>query len=82
MAMRDLDGWRFIGYYGIIYLFVMLVMLIGYPLAQTYAKPIASLIFPIAGNNSLIKNLLVTTGMYWGMVCFYTIVIQKRRLKF
>lgn len=80
--MGERDGWHFIGYYGVIYLFILLVMLVTYPLAQTYAKPIASLIFPIAGNNSLLKNLLVTSLMYWGMVCFYSFVIQKIRLKF
>lgn len=80
--MREIDGWRFIGYYGVIYLAILGVTVIAYPLAQEFAKPIASLVFPIAENNSLLKNVLVTTGMYWGSLLFYTIVIQKIRLKF
>ena len=80
--MREIDGYRFLGYYGIIYLIIMIILAVTYPLAQTYATPIASLIFPIADNNSLVKNLVVTTLMYWGGLCFYTFVIQKIRLKF
>lgn len=80
--MREIDGWRFIGYYGVIYLVILVVTVVSYPLAQEFAKPIASLVFPIAEGNSLFKNVLVTTGMYWGALLFYTIVIQKIRLKF
>ncbi len=80
--MREIDGWRFVGYYGVLYLIIMIFIVVSYPMAQTFAKPIASLIFPIAGNNSLIKNMIVTTLMYWGSLLFYTIFIQKIRLKF
>lgn len=80
--MRQINGWQFLAYYGLIYLIFLVVIVVGYPLAQEYAKPIAALIFPIAGNNSLIKNVLVSSGMFWGMVLFYTIVIQKIKLKF
>lgn len=80
--MREIDGWRFLGYYGIIYLIIMILIVVSYPFAQTFAKPIASLIFPIADNNSLFKNVIVTTVMYWGALLFYTIVIQKIKLKF
>ena len=79
---REIDGYRFIGYYGVIYIVFMLLMLVSWPITQTYIKPIASLIFPIAQNNSLVKSLLVDTGMFWGMVLFYTLVIQKIKLKF
>jgi hypothetical protein len=78
--MREMSGWTFLTYYGIIWLIFMLIVGIGYPLAESYAKPIAALIFPIAGSNSVIKNLLVTTGMYWGMVAFYALMIQKVKL--
>jgi hypothetical protein len=80
--MKEVNGWHFLGYYGILYLAFMLFLLIAYPLAQEYAKPIASLIFPIAGGNSLLKNIIVDTVMYWGMVLFYNLVIEKIRLKF
>jgi hypothetical protein len=80
--MQDIDGWRFIGYYGVIYLFFALVTVIGYVLTHTFIAPIASLVFPIAENNSPGKLFLVMTGMFWGMVLFYTLVIQKKRLKF
>jgi hypothetical protein len=68
------DIWTAIGYYGIIYLIFLIFMLVGYPLAQQYAKPIAALIFPINGHNSLLYNALVMTGMYWGMVGAYTFI--------
>jgi hypothetical protein len=80
--MREIDGWRFIGYYGVIYLVILVITVVSYPLAQEFAKPIASLIFPVAEDNSLLKNVLVTTAMYWGALLFYTIVIQKIKLKF
>jgi hypothetical protein len=79
---REIDGYRFIGYYGVIYIFFMILMVITWPITQAYIKPIASLVFPIAAHNSLFKSLLVDTGMFWGMVLFYTLVIQKIRLKF
>jgi hypothetical protein len=80
--MQEMSGWRFLAYYGVLYLIFMVIIIVGYPLAQQYATPLASLVFPIAGGNSLLKNILVDTGMYWGMVLFYTFVIQKNRLKF
>lgn len=80
--MKEISLWRFLAYYGVVYIGFIIVLVIGYPLAQQYATPIASLIFPIAGGNSLFKNILVDTLMYWGMVLFYTLVIQKIRLKF
>lgn len=80
--MREVNGWTFLAYYGIIYLFFLILIVVAYGPAQEFAKPIAALIFPIAGGNSLMKNILVDTGMYWGMVLFYTFFIQKIRLKF
>jgi hypothetical protein len=79
---KEINGWLFLGYNSIIYLIFMLVLVVGYPLASIYAKPIASLIFPIAGNNSLMKNLIVDSLMYWGMVFGYTLLIQRQSLKF
>ena len=79
---KEINGWLFLGYNGIIYLFFMLVLVIGYPLAKIYAEPIASLIFPIAGHNSLLKNLIVDTLMYWGMVFGYALLVQRSRLRF
>jgi hypothetical protein len=79
---EEVSGWRFLAYYGVIYLVFVGVILVGYPLAQRYATPLASLIFPIAGGNSLLKNLIVDTLMYWGMVLFYTLAIRKIRLRF
>ena len=80
--MREINGWRFLAYYGVLYLGFMGIIAVGYPLAKQYAIPLTSLIFPIAGGNSLLKNLIVDTLMYWGMVLFYTFAIQKIRLKF
>lgn len=80
--MREIDGWRFLGYYGVIYLFVMVVIVFSYVFLQDFTRPIASLIFPIADDNSLLKNVIVTTLMYWGVLLFFTIFIQKIKLKF
>lgn len=60
--------WFFLGYYGLIYLFIMALITVGYPLAQEYARPIAMLIFPEYTNASLLKALVVVTMMYWAMV--------------
>lgn len=80
--MREISGWTFVAYYGVLWLIFMAIIVIGFPLANIYAKPIAALVFPIAGHNSLVKNMLVTTGMFWGMVLFYTLFIQKMKLRF
>jgi hypothetical protein len=80
--MKEINGWVFLSYYGVIYLILLVVIVFGFPLAQEYAKPLASLIFPIAGGNSLMKNVIVDTLMYWGMVLFYFLVIQRVKLKF
>jgi len=81
--MREMDGYHFIGYYGIFYLFFLLISLVSFiPVVHQFITPIAGLIFPIAQNNNPIKFLIVMTAMYWGMVLFYTLVIQKTKLKF
>ena len=56
---QDKSIWTLVGYYGIIYVILVAIIVVGYPFAQQYAKPIAALIFPIAGNNSLPKNILL-----------------------
>ena len=81
--MREMDGWHFVGYYGIIYLFSLLIMLISFiPFIHQFIEPIMGLIFPIAKNSSPLKVILVMSGMYWAMVLFYTLVIQKIKLRF
>jgi hypothetical protein len=81
--MREMDGYHFIGYYGVFYLFMVLISLISFiPVIHNFMEPIMGIVFPLARGNSLPKFLLVVTGMYWGFVLFYTLVIQKIRLKF
>lgn len=81
--MREMDGYHFIGYYGVFYLFFVLIALIGFiPVIHQVITPLVGLIFPIAQTNSPLKFFIVMTAMYWGMVVFYTVVIQKTRLKF
>ena len=52
------------------------------PAVRQFVVPIAGLVFPIAQNNSPLKFILIMTPMYWGIVVFYTVVIQKIKLKF
>ncbi len=81
--MREMDGYQFIGYYGIFYLFLVLITLISFiPAVHQAIEPVVGLIFPIARNNSPLKFFIVMSVMYWGMVLFYTLVIQKTKLKF
>lgn len=70
------DIWGQLGYYGLIYLLLIAVTVIGYPLAQTYAKPLVAFIFPISPN-SLPKSVLVITGMYWATVGASLFLMQK-----
>ena len=63
--------WALVGYFFVIYLIFLAVVVVGYPLAQKFALPITSLIVPTNENNSMMKNVLVTTGMYWSMVAGY-----------
>jgi len=81
--MREMDGYYFIGYYSVFYLFFVLICLISFiPAVRQFVVPIAGLVFPIAQNNSPLKFILIMTPMYWGIVVFYTVVIQKIKLKF
>ena len=81
--MREMDGYQFIGYYGLFYLFLVLITLISFiPGIHQSLEPLVGLIFPIAQNNSPLKFFIVMSVMYWGMVLFYTLVIQKTKLKF
>jgi hypothetical protein len=63
--------WGLVGYFLVIYLIFLVVVVVGYPLAQQFALPITSLLVPPNPYNSVLKNVLVTTGMYWGMVAVY-----------
>jgi H+/gluconate symporter-like permease len=76
--MKERNIWTYLGYFGCIYLIILLFIVIGYPLAQRYALPVASFIFPINEGNSLLKTVLVMSGMYWGMVGFYMLLNRKR----
>lgn len=67
-----------LGFYGIIYLVLLLLVVVGYPLAQQYAKPLARFIFPINENNSWVKNILVMSAMYWGMVGVFIAINFKK----
>jgi hypothetical protein len=67
-----------LGFYGIIYLVLLLLVVVGYPLAQQYAKPLARFIFPINENNSWVKNILVMSAMYWGMVVVFIAINFKK----
>lgn len=72
--------WVQLGFYGVFYLVFLIIIVVGYPLAQQYAKPIARFIFPINESNSLMKNIFVMTGMYWGMVGIVTFLNRKKTL--
>jgi hypothetical protein len=81
--MREMDGYRFLGYYGVFYLFFVLITLISFiPSIHQWIEPMVGLVFPIAKSNSPVKFFIVMTLMYWSMVLFYTLVIQKTKLKF
>ena len=70
---------QYLSYFGLIYLVFLVLIVFGYPFAQQYAKPIAALIFPINEDNSLMKNILVMSGMYWGMIGIYLVMMRKKQ---
>ena len=67
-----------LGYYGVIYLFFLLVVVIGYGPAQEYMKPITNLIFPEYSGNSMVKTVIVMSLMYWGAIGV-TIAVAKNK---
>jgi hypothetical protein len=71
--------WRLFTFYMVFYLIFVILVIVGYPLAQQYAKPLASLIFPINGNNPMLKNVIVLTGMYWGMIGIYYMIMPPKK---
>lgn len=75
--MKKRNFWTYLGYYGFIYILFVGLTVVGYPLAQTYAKPIAALIFPINEDGGLLRVVIVMSAMYWGMVGFYMGVIRR-----
>jgi len=76
--MKQQNIWSFIGYFSFIYLLLMLFILIGYPLAKEFATPWVSMIFPLDPSNSLLKNIIVVTSMYWGVVLLYLVAQWKK----
>lgn len=83
MQEQEQDGYHFLGYYGVFYLFFALISLISFiPAVHQVIAPMVGLIFPIAQGNSPLKFFIIMTVMYWGMVLFYALVIQKKKLKF
>ncbi|MEM0951674.1 MAG: hypothetical protein AAGI66_05970 [Cyanobacteria bacterium P01_H01_bin.74] len=79
---KEIDFFYFMGYYGILYLVVLACNILFFPISEQFIRPIAAFIFPIAGSNSLLKTLLITSGFYWGGVLFNIYVIQKAKIKF
>lgn len=65
-------------FYLFFYLIFLIILVVGYPLAEQYARPIAAVIFPINRHNSLMKNIIVLTGMYWGMVLIYLFIMKPK----
>jgi hypothetical protein len=58
---------QFLGYQLVTFALMLLVTVVLYPVSQIYLKPLVAFIFPLAENNSLVKTLWVTSGMYWLM---------------
>jgi hypothetical protein len=77
-TVNNRNIWNNIGYFGFIYLILLVIIAVGYPLAQEYAKPIAAIIFPINENTSVMKTILVMSGMYWVMVGGYLFISNKK----
>ena len=66
------------GYYGVIYLILVLITVIGYGPAQEFAKPITNLIFPEYTEGSILKTIIVVTLFYWVAVCAFGINWPKK----
>ncbi len=79
--MNSDNLWGRLAYFAVFYLIFLVIVVIGYPLGQQYAKPIAALIFPINENNSLMKNVIVMSGMYWGMIGVYLFLMKNKGKK-
>jgi len=73
--------WRAISYHGTIYLFMVVVLLILYPLTVPIFRPIVALVLPLDPRNSLLKMLLIYTLFYWGTVLFKAWRRQKNLQK-
>ena len=72
------DRWAQFAYYFVIYIVLVGIVLIIYPRASKYTLPITSLIFPINESGSLMKNILVLSGMYWAGIFFSTFMLKKK----
>lgn len=69
-----------LGFYGVFYLIFLLITVVTYGPAQEYLRPVTNLIFPAYEHNSLLKSVIVLTGMYWGVIGL-TMFIQSRASK-
>lgn len=78
MKSPSSNRWSDFGYYGLIYGVLLVLIVLGYPWAQQYAKPLAALIFPINEANSLVKNIVVMSAMYWGMIGVYCWMTREK----
>jgi hypothetical protein len=71
--------WSYLGFCTAFYGVMLVILVVGYPLASTYASPIVSLIFPINASNSLMKSILVMSGMYWVLVAIPLVLMKKQQ---
>lgn len=78
--MREVDGWKFVGYYTILWFGVLIFVTVGW-LMKDNIGPLATLVFGAIKTYDLPMTLLVCSGMYWGLVLGYTLGIQRIRLK-
>ena len=68
-----------LGFYGVLYLLFVLVVVVGYGPAQEYARPLTSVLFPAYAGNSMVKTLVITTLFYWGAVGVAMLVQNQKK---
>lgn len=55
-------------FYAVYYVAFLVLMTGAFLLFREYLKPLVALVFPINENTSLLKNIVVLTVMYWGII--------------
>jgi len=71
---------QFLSFCAVIYIVMLVITLVGYPLGQTFLKPMLANIMPVSEHTSVTKALICLTVLYWGMVIGYWAMIQNRKV--
>jgi hypothetical protein len=75
--MENQTTWSNLGYYGFVYVLIMLLFLAGYPILQHYCSPLATFLGIEGYNEPPVRMLAAVSGTYWGIIGIYALASRS-----